>query len=249
MIDISHLDFTYGKGSFRLRLERFTVAAGERTAVIGPSGSGKTTLLHVVAGILVPEKGSIRVNGCVLSELGDAARRAFRIEQVGLVFQEFELLEYLTVLDNILLPYRITNALSLTQSVRERAKDLSERVGVGDKLGRRPDQLSHGERQRVAICRALITEPSLLLADEPTGNLDPENKRRVVDLLHTYSQENDVTLLMVTHDHSLLNHFDNVVDFSLSTPDGVRTTGSVEEQRLAQSHLMPSHSIRTSSDP
>ena len=249
MIDISHLDFSYGQGSFRLSVEKFTVAAGERAALIGPSGSGKTTLLHIVAGILVPEKGIIRVNGCAVSGLGDAARRVFRIEQVGLVFQEFELLEYLSVLDNILLPYRITNALSLTQDVSERAKDLSERVGVGDKLGRRPGQLSHGERQRVAICRALITQPRLLLADEPTGNLDPENKRRVVELLHTYSQENDVTLLMVTHDHSLLGHFDNVVEFSLSTPDGVRTRGCVDEKPLAQSRLMPSHSIRTSSDP
>jgi putative ABC transport system ATP-binding protein len=249
MIDISHLDFSYGPGSFRLCVEKFTVAAGDRAAVIGPSGSGKTTLLHLIAGILVPEKGIIRVNGCSVSGLGDAARRVFRIEQAGLVFQEFDLLEYLTVLDNILLPYRITNALSLTESIRERAKDLSESVGVGDKLGRRPGQLSHGERQRVAICRALITKPKLLLADEPTGNLDPENKRRVVELLHTYAEENGITLLMVTHDHNLLDHFDNVVDFSLSTSDRLRTTGSVEGQPPERNSVIPSNSVRTATDP
>ena len=214
MIDISHLDFSYGQGTFRLSIEQFSVAAGERLAVIGPSGSGKTTLLHLVAGILVPEKGTIRVNGCELGELGDAARRAFRIAKIGLVFQEFELLDYLTVLDNILLPYRITNALTLVRDVRQRAMDLAERLGVGDKLGRRPSQLSHGERQRVSICRALIAGPRLVLADEPTGNLDPDNKQRVVDLLHTYAEENDVGLLMVTHDHGLLNRFQRVVDFA-----------------------------------
>lgn len=200
MIDVSHLDFSYGPGSFRLHVEQFSVATGERAAVIGPSGSGKTTLLHLIAGILVPEKGSIRVNGCAVSELGDAARRDFRIEQVGLVFQEFELLEYLTVLDNILLPYRITNALSLTESIRERAKVFSERVGVRDKLERRPGQLSHGERQRVAICRALITRPKLLLADEPTGNLDREAATATMKLLGRLNREFEKTLVVVTHD-------------------------------------------------
>ena len=132
---------------------------------------------------------------------------------MGLVFQEFELLEYLSVLDNILLPYRITAALELTPGVRNRACRLADDVGIADKLDRHPGRLSQGERQRVAICRALIAEPPLLLADEPTGNLDPGNKGRVLDILFDYSTNNDATLVTVTHDHELIPRFDRVLEF------------------------------------
>ena len=214
MIDISQLDFSYGSDPFQLHIERFSVDEGERLALIGPSGSGKTTLLHLVAGILTPASGTIRVNDHDLSSLGDTARRAFRIANIGLVFQEFELLEYLNVLDNILLPYRITNTLLLTAKVRQRAVSLADQVGLGEKLRRRPGQLSHGERQRVAICRALVAEPKVLLADEPTGNLDAQSKLRIVELLDSFAEQNGVTLLMVTHDHSLLGQFQRVDDLT-----------------------------------
>ena len=183
MIELEDLEFRYGEGDFRLRIRKLTVERGSRVAVVGPSGSGKTTFLHLVAGISMPRTGRVLTSGIEVTALDDAARRAFRIRNIGLVFQEFELLEYLNVLDNILLPYRIDPVLRLDPGVRERAARLAERVGIGDKLGRFANRLSQGEKQRVAVCRALLVEPELLLADEPTGNLDPANKGRVLDIL------------------------------------------------------------------
>jgi len=181
-------------------------------AVIGPSGSGKTTLLHLVAGIVTPQQGRVVVDGVEVSALSDAQRRKFRIRRMGLVFQEFELLEYLNVLDNALLPYRITSALALDRGVRDRARSLAQSVGIGSMLKRHVGRMSHGEKQRVAICRALVPEPTLLLADEPTGNLDPTTKTRVIDLLLEHARAHDTTVLTVTHDHTLLDRFDRTVD-------------------------------------
>ena len=135
------------------------------------------------------------------------------VAHVGLVFQEFELLEYLDVLDNVLLPYRVNSSLRLTAGVRQRARELLGSVGIGDMLDRYPDQLSQGERQRVAVCRALLVSPRLLLADEPTGNLDPANKGRVLDILLDYAAGNGATLVTVTHDSDLLSRFERVIDF------------------------------------
>jgi putative ABC transport system ATP-binding protein len=132
---------------------------------------------------------------------------------VGLVFQEFELLEYLTVLDNILLPYRINPAMKLDAAVRARAKELAREVDIADKLDRYSTKLSQGEKQRVAVCRALLSEPTLLLADEPTGNLDPNNKGRVLDILFEYAERTGATLVTVTHDHDLIGRFGRVIDF------------------------------------
>ena len=213
MIELEDLEFRYGEGDFRLRIRKLTVERGSRVAVVGPSGSGKTTFLHLVAGISMPRTGRVLTSGIEVTALDDAARRAFRIRNIGLVFQEFELLEYLSVLDNILLPYRIDPVLRLDPGVRERAARLAERVGIGDKLGRFANQLSQGERQRVAVCRALLVEPELLLADEPTGNLDPANKGRVLDILVDHAEESGATLVLVTHDRDLLGRFQRVIDF------------------------------------
>jgi putative ABC transport system ATP-binding protein len=212
-VELRDLDFRYGEGGFRLRIPELRVERGARVAVIGPSGSGKTTLLHLVAGIAAPRAGRVVTDGVEVTGLDDAARRAFRIRRIGLVFQEFELLEYLNVLDNILLPYRIHPALRLDPAVRERARALAGSVGIGDKLGRFAERLSQGERQRVAVCRALLAEPPLLLADEPTGNLDPANKDRVLDILLDHARQSGATLLTVTHDRDLLERFDRVIDF------------------------------------
>ena len=188
--------------------------AGENTALIGPSGCGKTTLLNLLAGVLLPDSGVVEVAGNEVSGLGDAERRDFRIRKLGLVFQAFELLDYLSVLDNILLPLRIGAGLSVTVEYRRRAAELAERVGIADKLERHPGQLSQGERQRVAVSRALLLKPSIILADEPTGNLDPANKLVVLDLLVDYAREHGATLLTVTHDRELLDRFERVLDFS-----------------------------------
>ena len=213
MIKISDTHFGYDEGDFHLNIPGLEIEHRERVAVVGPSGSGKTTLLNLIAGIVRPQSGEIVTVGRNLGELDDRAVRDFRIENIGLVFQEFELLEYLNVLDNVLLPYRINSTLELDLYVRQRAADLLESVGIGELADRYPDQLSQGERQRVAVCRALLVNPQLLLADEPTGNLDPTNKGRVLDILIDYAEENDATLVTVTHDSDLLSRFGRVIDF------------------------------------
>ena len=213
MVTIRSLRFAYRQNGFRLSIPEFRLERGEKAAVIGPSGSGKTTLLNLIAGIFAGGQGEIEVDGTRVDLLDDAARRDFRITRIGFVFQDFELLDYLTVLDNILHPYRITGALKLDGAVRERAAELARRMGIGDKLSRHADDLSQGEKQRTAICRALLPDPRLILADEATGNLDPENKTRILDLLFDSAERHDATLLAVTHDHELLPRFDRVVDF------------------------------------
>ncbi len=213
MINIQKLEFYYRTGEFNLNIPEFVVAGGEKVAVIGPSGSGKTTLLNLIAGIIVPIAGIINFEEFKVNELNDAGRRDFRIMHIGFVFQDFELLDYLNVLDNILHPYRITGALVLDKEVRGRAVDLAQKMGIGDKLKRKANDLSQGEKQRAAICRALLPQPKLLLADEATGNLDPDNKTLILDLLFQAVEEHAATLLAVTHDHELLKRFDRVVDF------------------------------------
>lgn len=213
MIGIHSLEFRYKTGEFHLSIPELLVSSGEKLAVIGPSGTGKTTLLNLIAGIIQPLQGSVHVGDIEVSQLSDAARRDFRISDIGFVFQDFELLEYLNVMDNILHPYRITTALKLTQEVRERAELLAGQMSIADKLGRSARDLSQGEKQRAAICRALLPGPGLILADEATGNLDPRNKGHILDLLFESVGSHNATLLAVTHDHELLSRFDRVVDF------------------------------------
>ena len=215
MINIKNLQFHYRSGEFQLDIPDFKIKQSEKVAVIGPSGSGKTTLLNLISGILVPETGNITVHNITVNELKDNDRRDFRISSIGFVFQDFELLDYLTVLDNILHPYRITTALTLDKKVRERAAELAEEMGIGDKLKRKANDLSQGEKQRTAICRALMPYPKLILADEATGNLDPENKSKILDLLFRSVSIHDATLLAVTHDYELLARFDRIVDFKM----------------------------------
>jgi len=202
-----------GEGDFRLCIDRLDVERGSAVACVGPSGSGKTTLLSLIAGIVQPVDGRVETDGVEVGGLAESERRRFRIEHIGLVFQEVELLEYLSVIDNILLPYRINDVLRLDPNVRQRADELARRVGIADKLARRPGSLSQGERQRAAVCRAVLPRPPLLLADEPTGNLDPANKDKVLDILFEYAAESGSTMLAVTHDHDVLERFDRTIDF------------------------------------
>ncbi|QJD29650.1 ABC transporter ATP-binding protein [Methylococcus geothermalis] len=212
MIEIENLSFRYPGSRFGVALPALRIERGGRVAIIGPSGAGKTTLLKLIAGILSPDEGTIRVDGVTVSALDDGARRNFRISRVGFVFQELELLDYLSVFDNIVHPYRINRVLKLDQGVRDRARELAEQTGLADKLAALPRELSQGERQRAAVCRALLAEPGLVLADEATGNLDPANKLRVIELLIRAAERKRSTLLAVTHDHELLPLFDRVID-------------------------------------
>ena len=213
MIRINSLAFNYPQSGFHLSIANFTVAPAEKVAIIGPSGSGKTTLLKLLAGILTPHQGTVIIDGTEITTFKDAKRRNFRITRLGYIFQDFGLLDYLTVLDNILHPYRISSALKLTSRVRNDAAQLAETMGIGDKLHRYSHELSQGEQQRAAICRALLPRPGLILADEATGNLDPVNKQHVLDLLFQRVDQQGTTLLAVTHDHELLSRFDRVIDF------------------------------------
>jgi len=217
MINVSELAFSYqGRGpdrlsSFGMRVEEFTVPQGASTALVGPSGSGKTTLLGLIAGTLRAASGSIIVDDQAITDFSDSELGQYRIRNVGQVFQAFELLGYLTVSENVMLPWYIS-AGGRKADARKRAVDLLCNVGLESKLNVMPGELSQGEQQRVAVCRAMLNNPPLLLADEPTGNLDQENKQNVVDLLVEQAKSNNSTLLMVTHDESLLGKFDSVLD-------------------------------------
>lgn len=212
MIDVDNVTFNYRVGGFRLRIPTLRIEAGERVAVVGPSGCGKTTLLHLLAGVLVPSAGRITVDGTDVSALGREDRQDYRALRMGMVFQEFELLAYLDVIDNVLLPYRISPVLVLDDEARERANTLTREVGLGGKQQRYPRHLSQGERQRIAVCRALVTRPAILLGDEPTGNLDPGNRDHIMDTLWRYGDEGGAPLIVVTHDHEVLHRFDRTID-------------------------------------
>lgn len=214
MVRVENLTFTYPSGGFRLHVPSLSLADGERLAIVGPSGSGKTTLLNLVAGILKPDTGRIVVAGTDVTRLADAERRRFRASSIGFVFQDFALLDYLPARQNILYPYRISPGLRLDADARARAQALAHASGIGDRLDRHPGALSQGEQQRVAICRALVTRPKLVLSDEATGNLDPESKARILDLLFERAEEAGAGILAVTHDHELLPRFDRVLDFA-----------------------------------
>lgn len=214
MILIKSLEYSYHNDGFKLKIPELSIKRGEKVALIGPNGSGKTTLLNLIAGILIPETGAVNVDNVQINELSDDSRREFRITNIGYVFQEFQLLDYLDVLDNILHPFRITGALELNSHIRENAAMLAGQMGIGDKLNRYPNNLSQGEKQRAAICRALLPQPKVILADEATGNLDPDNKIRILELLFRSVENQKATLLAVTHDYELLDKFDRVLDFS-----------------------------------
>jgi putative ABC transport system ATP-binding protein len=212
VIEVRNLAFGYPRGGFQLSVRELKVAQGEGVAVVGPSGCGKTTLLHLLAGVLVPVGGTVVVDGVQLSELGHEDRQDFRALSMGLVFQEFELLEYLDVIDNVLLPYRVSPALGLDGAARQRAAELVEQVDLADKKRSFPRQLSQGERQRVAVCRSLVTRPKVLFGDEPTANLDADNRDQVMDTLFRYTKEQGAPLVVVTHDAELHSRFESVLD-------------------------------------
>jgi putative ABC transport system ATP-binding protein len=213
VIAINNLYFSYPDSEFKLSIPLLTIEEREKVAIIGPSGFGKTTLLNLFAGILSPEKGEITIDNKKVQGMTDPERRAFRIATIGFVFQDFKLMEYLKVKDNILLPFRINKHLQISADANQRVDTVSDMLGIRNKLDKYPSKLSQGEQQRVAIGRALINKPSIILADEPTGNLDPVNKDRIKKVLFESAEEFGATLITVTHDHELLKGFDRVIDF------------------------------------
>jgi len=227
VIALEAVSFRYpGVEGFRIDIPDFNVRNGRSVAVVGPSGSGKTTLLGLLAGTLRPSAGRILIQGTELTTLGDRALRCFRISHIGQVFQAFELLPYLSVVENVMLTHFIHPGDESRRQARERALEILAEVGLAGKANAHPDRLSQGERQRVAVCRAMINRPALLLADEPTGNLDQHNKQVVVDLLLEQAERHDSTLVMVTQDQALLKSFAEVVDI-----DAIRAV--VDAERAA----------------
>ena len=211
VIDIQDLMFQYPatsqNDSFTLRVASWSLLAGEMAVLHGPSGCGKSTLLNLISGSLPHQKGVLHVLGESRRGSSDAQRRAHRISNIGFVFQDFPLITYLSALENVLLPYRINPVLTLQEASIQRAKELLQNLGLQHKIHRHPQALSQGERQRVAVARAMITEPKLLLADEPTAGLDPDRSESVMELLEQLVLDNGCSLLVVTHDPQIRQRF------------------------------------------
>ena len=186
-----------------------TLEPGERVAVLGASGSGKSTILNLVSGIDRADSGEISVGGVRVDQLTEHERTIFRRERIGFVFQAYNLIHTLTVLENLLLPLELKGPL-LSREV-DRARALLDDVGLLDRADAFPDRLSGGERQRIAVARSLVHEPTLILADEPTGSLDEERGERIVDLLEQMTKSGDGSLLLVTHSNDLASRMDRIV--------------------------------------
>ena len=186
----------------------FNLEAGEQRALRGESGSGKTTFLHLIAGILAPDSGSILLAGREITQLSEAGRDRQRAESLGYIFQTFNLLQGHTALENVELGMAFGHGVD-----RAQAGALLQRVGLGDKLGHYPRQLSTGQQQRVAVARALANRPKLVLADEPTGNLDRRNAREALQLIREVCRESGAALLLVSHDERVLAQFEQMQDF------------------------------------
>lgn len=195
-----------GKRLQILDVDSYALREGEQAVLIGRSGGGKTTLLHVIAGIAQADEGLIEIDGLDIMRLFEAGRDRFRAEKLGYVFQTFNLLHGFTALENVLLGMTFAKGKKDTS----RAKKLLDRVGLSHRLHHKPSALSVGEQQRVAVARALANKPRLLLADEPTANVDPSNQQQVIDLIRGTCDEENVTLLMVTHSMEVANQFDRV---------------------------------------
>lgn len=189
-----------------LDVPSFFIADGEQTVLIGESGGGKTTFLHCIAGIMAPTSGSVSIDGIGVSELSEAGRDRVRAAKLGYVFQTFNLLAGFTALENV----RLGMAFANKRHDKNRAMELLRRVGLGDRMHHKPAALSVGQQQRVAVARALANKPRLLLADEPTANIDPGNQQKIIDLIRECCREENVAILMVTHSLQVAEQFDRV---------------------------------------
>jgi putative ABC transport system ATP-binding protein len=213
VIEVSDLGKQVKSGDGMLRILHqisFVVAAGEAVAIVGSSGSGKSTLLGLLAGLDLPTSGMVRLAGQSLAELDEDGRAALRGRMLGFVFQSFQLLPALSALENVMLPLELAGR----GEARQVAQDLLVRVGLGERLTHYPKHLSGGEQQRVALARAFALKPQLLLADEPTGNLDAATGEQVIELMFAMNAEQGTTLLLVTHDEALARRCGRILRLS-----------------------------------
>lgn len=208
-LELTGLRFQYPSGEGKVDVRELKIASGERVALIGPSGAGKTTLLKLASGILMPVAGQVKITGQNLFAMSPRARRRFRLEKLGVVFQDFALLDYLTVEENLLLPASLMG--KPTEAQAKAARSMADLLEIGRYWSRLSAELSQGERQRVAIARALVHQPKVVLADEPTASLDENRKDTASRLMLDDAKSRGASLLMVTHDPALLPQFDRVI--------------------------------------
>lgn len=212
MLEIQHIKKSFtqpdGQSVPILDVPEFKIAAGEQVVLLGPSGCGKTTLLHIIAGLTNPDSGKVILDKVELTKFSEAIRDRIRADKIGYVFQTFNLLDGFSASENVLLG--MTFARKKLDAAR--ANELLKEVGLGHRLKNKPHQLSVGEKQRVAVARALANEPKLLLADEPTANVDPQNQQHVIDLIRENCRKENIAILMVTHSLEVAQQFDRVVD-------------------------------------
>jgi putative ABC transport system ATP-binding protein len=215
------VDLSLGRGAARVHILRdvsLTIDRGEAVGIVGASGSGKSTLLMIMAGLERPDRGEVEIDGVPLGNLSEDALARFRGARVGIVFQSFHLIPTMSALENVSAPLELAGA----RDAFERARAELELVGLGDRLNHYPVQLSGGEQQRVALARALGPRPSLLIADEPTGNLDEATGRAIMDLLFDLPAERGATLALVTHDPALAERCDRVIRLRSGAIEGAR---------------------------
>ena len=224
ILEVTNLSKTYGTGETQVKAldnVSFSVEQGEFVAIIGPSGSGKSTLLHILGGVDVPTSGSVVINGVDISNFDETALAIFRRRQIGLIYQFYNLIPILTVKENLTLPLLLDGRKPDERVV----DDLLKTLGLTERVNHLPNQLSGGQQQRVSIGRALINNPALMLADEPTGNLDSENSREIVSLLRKFNKENNQTVIIITHDERIAMSADRVI----SVEDGKITRDEVRK--------------------
>ena len=212
MIDVRKVTKSFRSGSRwveALRGLSCRIERGRFAFIVGPSGSGKSTLLYLMGSLDRPDSGQILVDGRDLVRMSEAEQNAYRRDRVGFIFQSFNLISNLTALENVLVPFL---PRGVTAQQRRRAADLLAEVGLGDRIDHRPYQLSGGEQQRVAIARALINDPALILADEPTGNLDDESAHRIIELLENACRQHGKTLILVAHERGLSRQVDRIFE-------------------------------------
>lgn len=210
ILEVTNLCKTYGKGDTMVKAldnVSFSVEKGEFVAIIGPSGSGKSTLLHILGGVDVPTSGSVVINQTDISNLDETALAIFRRRQIGLIYQFYNLIPILTVQENLTLPLLLDGR----EPDKKQIDTLVKRLGLENRLDHLPNQLSGGQQQRVSIGRALVNNPALMLADEPTGNLDSENSKEIISLLRQFNKEFNQTVIIITHDEKIANSADRVI--------------------------------------
>jgi putative ABC transport system ATP-binding protein len=193
-----------------ININELIVEKGEKVCIKGASGSGKSTFLNMIAGIILPDRGSVIINNIKINELKEHKRDRFRAANIGYIFQEFNLLQGFTALENVLIAMHFKK--KTTKNDENQAKSLLKRAGIGNRINHKPSQLSYGQQQRVAIARALANNPGLILADEPTGSLDKQNKLEILQLIEEMIEGSDATLLIATHDEAIFDKYPRIIE-------------------------------------